>query len=96
MWTELPDDVKAELQDPKFLTRKHYSRATYALGCHGPLCGAKERDRGRIRNEERAKSQGREYRPVIKARDLERDALMNKIVDWYLAEHAAGLLKVAV
>jgi hypothetical protein len=78
----LPADVRAELEDEEYATRKHYSRATYALGCHGPLCRKKERDRGRDRNEVRAKNAGREYRPNQEVR-LDNPTL-DEIVDWYI------------
>lgn len=60
---KLPKEVRDELEDERFTTRSHYSRATYALGCHGPLCRKAERDRGRKRNERRAEDDGREYAP---------------------------------
>jgi hypothetical protein len=78
----LPADVRAELEDEEYATRKHYSRATYALGCHGPLCRKKERDRGRDRNEVRAKNAGRKYRPNQEVR-LDNPTL-DEIVDWYI------------
>lgn len=83
MFRNLPDDVKAELEDPEYATRKHYSRATYALGCHGPLCRKAERDRGRGRNERRARDAGREYRPILGLR-VRDDETMEQIVAWYL------------
>lgn len=84
MSTEWPEDVLAELKDPEFITRKHYSRATYALGCHGPLCGKAEKDRGRDRNKERAEAEGREYKPKDKLRDTSRDEELDNIIEEYL------------
>lgn len=82
MLENLPDDVRAELEDEDYATRKHYSRATYALGCHGPLCRKAERDRGRDRNAKRANSEGREYKPNSDVR-LD-DPELDEIVEWYL------------
>lgn len=44
----VPEDVAEELSDPRFMFRKHNCRATYALGCRGPLCRMKERHKRRI------------------------------------------------
>lgn len=82
MRENLPDDVREELEDEEYATRKHYSRATYALGCHGPLCRKAERDRGRGRNERRAKDSGREYKPNPDIRLDDPD--LDEIVEWYL------------
>lgn len=83
---DLPEDVLEELTDPKFASRQHYSRATYALGCRGPLCKKGERDRGRFRNQQDAKKNGRTYRPGIKNRVYDREELLSKIIIWHLAE----------
>lgn len=92
MRDNLPADVRAELEDAEYATRKHHSRATYALGCHGPLCRKAERDRGRGRTERRAKDSGREYIPNhdIRLDDPELDG----IVEWYL-EYYSERSKVA-
>lgn len=82
MLDRLPDDVRKELGDPEFGTRKHHSRATYALGCNGPLCKKAERDRGRTRNQRRALDNGKSYNPNLKIR-LEEDQELEKIVEWY-------------
>lgn len=82
MLEQLPADVRKELGDPAFATRKHHSRATYALGCHGPLCRKKERDRGRSRNETRAQENGKEYSPNHDLR-IKEDELLEQIVEWY-------------
>ena len=79
-----PEDVRAELEDPSFITRKHYSRATYALGCRGPLCRKAEKDRGRERNEVKAKDRGREYRPKRNPLEAKADREMDNIVEEYL------------
>lgn len=93
MWTELPEDVLFELSDPAFLTRQHYSRATYAKGCHGPLCKRRERERARKRTETRAKRKGREYIPNEDIRLQEDEALMERIIVWHLAEVASKRLE---
>ena len=84
----IPDDVLAELNDEKFATRQHYSRATYALGCHGPLCRLKEKHRGRSRNALRAQDEGREYEPIAAARKDERESVLMPIVRWHLESRA--------
>lgn len=87
MLADIPKDIQDELADPKYSTRKHYSRATYALGCHGPLCRKAEKDRGRQRNENRTKALGKEYVPGKNRRD---DSKMEEIVSWYLSQRKAG------
>lgn len=82
MRDNLPSDVLDELEDEEYVTRKHYSRATYALGCHGPLCRKAERDRGRGRTERKAQDAGREYKPNPDIR-LD-DPALDEIVEWYL------------
>lgn len=96
MWTDLPPvlklelekeenkDILEELMDPEYASRQHYSRATYAEGCHGPLCRKAERDRGRQRNEERAHAAGRTYRPNENTRDAKRDGLLLFVIEWHL------------
>lgn len=92
MWDNLPQDVKDELldEDPRFKGRQHYSRSTYALGCHGPLCRKAERDRTRRRTEARAKGRGKAYVPNLKLRETrkveERDDELNRIIEWHLAD----------
>lgn len=92
---EIPEDVLEELKDERFSTRRHYSRATYAKGCHGPLCRLAETHRGRERNEERATAAGREYRPNLDARTTEREALLAPIITWHLHMRATKV-EVAV
>jgi hypothetical protein len=96
MWTDLnsvlaaelnlPEnaDIVAELQDPEYASRQHYSRATYAEGCHGPLCRKSEKDRGRKRNEARALKAGREYKPAVDDEANARDALLDMVIHWHL------------
>lgn len=94
MWDELPDDVREELTDPNYESRQHYSRATYAKGCHGPLCRLAETHRGRRRNETRAKEAGREYRPALDQRETDREAELAPIIAWHLMERGGrGLVE---
>jgi len=79
-------DVFQELTDPEYLNRQHYSRATYAKNCHGPLCRLAETHRGRKRNAERAQDEGREYREGHRAND--RSEELAPIIAWHL--HARG------
>jgi hypothetical protein len=88
----LPPEIVAELTDERFTTRQHYSRATYADGCHGPMCRLKEKHRGRKRLEERAQEAGvAGYDPRYRKLD---DEQVIEIVKWHLAYTAtrrAGL-----
>lgn len=84
MWAELPEDIRAELEDEEYITRKHYSRSTYALGCHGPLCQKAERDRGRRRNEQRA---GEGYTPALEYR-VEDPPNIEAIIEWHINDLA--------
>lgn len=77
-------DIYDELMDEKYAHRRHYSRATYADGCHGPLCRKAEKDRGRRRTEYRAEREGREYIPKEYIRQGDRDGLLNFIISWHL------------
>ena len=82
MWDDLPKDILAELTDEKYRSRKHYSRATYAIGCHGPLCQKAERDRGRKRNEQRG---GDSYEPALKIR-VPDPKNIEDIIEWHTKE----------
>lgn len=86
-------DVVKELNDPKFASRRHHSRATYALGCHGPLCGKKERDRARSRNAKKAEEAGRNYREGN--RKYDRDALLEFVAEWHKFDLAIRKLKAS-
>ena len=87
MWDEMPEDVRAELSDPRFISRKHYARATYALGCRGPLCQKAERDRGRVRNEERSVAKGNEYVPAMEFR-VEDPPRIDEFIEWHIEDLA--------
>jgi hypothetical protein len=96
MWTDLnpvlttelgkPEnaDIVMELKDPKYASRQHYSRSTYASGCHGPLCRKSERDRGRKRNEARAREAGRPYNPSVDEDANPRDPLLDMVIHWHI------------
>lgn len=87
---EMPQDVYDELNDAKYIKLQHYSRATYAKGCHGPMCRLAETHRGRERNAERAAAAGREYKPNLDARATEREAELAPIITWHL--HQRGVI----
>lgn len=76
-------DLFDELNDPDYLNRLHYSRATYALGCHGPLCKMKERHRGRRRTETATRDKGRPYFPNEKVRKVDRDVELMIVYNWH-------------
>lgn len=94
MLADLPEDIRAELTEERFITRQHYSRSTYALGCRGPLCQKAERDRGRKRNKRRG---GENYRPQPGWR-VDDPKGIDEIIKWHfqdLAERRATLAEKA-
>lgn len=91
---DLPRDVYEEIMDEEYGTRQHYSRATYALGCHGPLCRLAETHRGRKRNEQRILADGREYHPRHK--QDERELQLAPIVMWHLNLRGSKSLELPV
>lgn len=85
MWDRLPDDVLAELTDKEYTGRTHGRRATYAQGCHGPLCKKSERDLGHEKYTERRARQGKPpARSGLKDdKARERDELLTQIQAWH-------------
>jgi hypothetical protein len=79
----LAQDVYDELCDGEYSNRQHYSRATYAKGCRGPMCRLAETHRGRKRNADRAHEGGREYREGFRTND--RSVELAPIITWHLA-----------
>ncbi len=82
---EIANDVQDELDDTRFSNLQHYSRATYAKGCRGPLCSLREAHRGRQRTQARAEASGREYVPLVAARRLEREDELLAVATWHVA-----------
>ena len=80
-WPELAD-VREELADPRYANRRHGSRATYALKCHGPLCKYGERMNARKRRMKLAVRQGRLYEEGW-TRKHDRDELLAAIIKWH-------------
>lgn len=39
----LEQEVKEEVEDPRFMEKRHGTRACYRAGCRGPLCKRSER-----------------------------------------------------
>lgn len=76
------EDVKDELEDPRYANRQHGTRATAALHCTGPLCKKAARDRQRRRNQEEARRKGKPYQPSIH-RLYDRDELLESIIAWH-------------
>jgi hypothetical protein len=86
----MPEDVVIELLDVRFVNRTHASRATYAIGCHGPLCRKAERDRGRPRQRAAKEAEGRTVIPRDELHPSRvRDDLLDKIILWH--RHKRGL-----
>lgn len=88
MWDDIdldkiPKDVRDELRDPRYFHRRHYSTATYAQGCRGPLCRLAETHKARRRTESRAAAEGREYVPRPGGR-TDREAELAPIIAWHL------------
>lgn len=75
MPTRLQEEIRKELANARLSKRKHPSRATYAIGCLGPLCKA-ERDRAQQRREDKAKAEGRELRKKERDPDTVTEDLM--------------------
>ena len=84
MWADLPADVLEELQDERFKSRTHHKKATYAVGCRGPLCKKEERDLARAETEANAIAAGRTYNPVPTTAQ-ERDDELNRIKLWHFS-----------
>lgn len=80
----IEEDVLVELIDPKYANRKHYSRATYASGCRGPLCRLSETHRARVRYQVVAEKSGKPYNFELKGRKLERESELMLIVSWHI------------
>lgn len=93
MWDSLPDDVRAELEDPRFSGRTHGIRGTYAKcykdggkGCRGPLCRKAERDAGHERYAARQARRGAVRPARIGLRDEDvraRDEELSRIQLWH-------------
>lgn len=94
MWDSLPDDVRAELSDPKYSNRTHYRKATSAAGCDGPLCRKAERDAAREKTRKKAEAAGREYHPVAPGPARARDAELELIIMWHESERAAAAVPI--
>lgn len=96
MWDSLPDDVREELNDPRFEGRVHGIRGTYAKcyrdggkGCRGPLCRKAERDAGHEKYTRRQAARGATRAPRIGLRDDEvraRDEELAKIQLWHAGQ----------
>jgi hypothetical protein len=86
---ELPEmaDVVEELNDPRYSTRSHGTRGTYAEKCRGPLCRRAERLGSRKRNKVKADRAGRPYQESIH-RLYDRDALLDEITLWHKMQMA--------
>lgn len=80
----LPEEIRREILDPEFANRRHYSRATSAKGCHGPLCRLAERESRARRYRERKANQGegvKEY-DLGEERRAE-EAYLHRVIAWY-------------
>lgn len=81
-------DIQAELDDPRFTTRKHFSRATASRGCDGPLCRWAEVLRQRRRAAQKADTANREYYPNLKLQKYNNRAEeFEAAITWHLAHH---------
>jgi hypothetical protein len=83
--SEIGDKIVEELGDPDLKTRQHYSRATYALGCRGPLCGLRERE---YRWVSLLRRTGRpEDTPPPANKSRKNDELLRQVVRLYIEQH---------
>lgn len=103
MWAELPDDVIAELNDPRFENRTHGVRGTYAKaadggkGCRGPLCRKAERDEGADKYARRRAKTGKTARTGLKDEEARaRDELLDRIILWHKNQRALSRLNKLV
>lgn len=90
MWDELPEDVAEELADPRFTSRTHGTRGTYARasdggkGCRGPLCKKAERDDAQAKYARRRENEGKKAEPGKKDDQARaRDELLTRIQLWH-------------
>ncbi len=93
----IAEDVHAELNDPDYDGLQHYSRATYARGCKGPLCRLRETHRGRERNKRRALDAGRDYNPADELRKTDREEELMKVALWHIySRRQPEILQMAI
>lgn len=87
VWAELEklenQDLFSELKDLRFITRTHGCRATYALGCRGPMCRKSERDNTRERWGKRQAAKGKKVKPVDPGPARARDEFIEKVINWH-------------
>lgn len=103
MWDDLPDDVKLELLDPRFASRTHGKRGTYAKandgkkGCRGPLCRKSERDDAEAKYIRRQANRGKKVIPGTKNEEARaRDELLVRIQAWHEGERFLAKLNKLV
>lgn len=88
--TDLPLEVRQELEDPRFINRTHYKRNTYDAGCSGPLCRKANREWMRIISMRRAHRKGKLYKPNPRRRaslaGVIPEAVLDEIGKQYLLE----------
>lgn len=82
------EDVKAELEDPRFGNRLHGNFSAITVGCRGPLCKKANRDHQRNISMKKAVLAGRKFKED-QFRLWDRDELFDEIIVWHR-------LKVAV
>ncbi len=96
MWDELQDhpDILEELNDPDYAQRSHGKRATYAQGCHGPLCRKTERDNTRARHVKRQQAKGKRVYPRDPGPAREMDEFLERVTEWHhtLKKHPGAVL----
>lgn len=72
--------IREEIEDPRFLGKRHSLRSTYTLGCRGPLCKKGNRDDMRKYNKVRG-AQFTKTSPLDKYSEI-----LDAITVWYLAK----------
>ena len=82
--SELRDQIRSEVElelSGEFGNRTHYSKATYAAGCRGPMCTKAERDKTKERQENLFRKSGLPYRPQRDtSENCMRDDILNDII----------------
>ena len=78
---ELKVEIHKELNEGPLAHRTHYSKATYADGCRGPMCTKAERDETKARQERKFRKTGLPYRPQYDTpENCERDDFLNQVI----------------
>jgi hypothetical protein len=82
-WSEIPEEIQAEILDPNFDGLRHGKSHAVNSGCKGPLCKYFVRQHQRKMYAARRARSGKTYKPDIETRKTEADATCEKVLNWY-------------